>query len=479
MKFKNLFFILLPLISFGQENLSTIVNPRMASSVDFRRIKKPNEKSLANKELSGDIIKYEETSEAPFFTGVPNFYYNYEIVKKNISADEIAIKMLDTRNGDLYDLKDLTKFSNDMGGTGFYYDTIYFGSNKISLKWNEEDKKFTTLEETKTYSTPDLDPKLVSSLEKKYKTHFRSGEAGLLQIQGSNIVLTVNGKEMLFDIEGKELSKPIYDQIYSYYPPILWVVKDKLYGLLDSEGKTIFAPIYKSHPSEIGGGLYYVDVDNGVKIINLRGESFKSEIFNEVGHFISGLSKVRVGDKCGYLDINGDPIVPKIYESCGDFSENFAYVSRDRKCGYISVDGTELIPINSFDDCGSFREGLAVIKIKNKKGLINKTGKIVIQPIYDYISSFNKVFIKVTKNGKLGLSDRNGNVIVPIIYEELETTYNKNLFAARLDGKWGAINDKAETIEAFEYNYFRPLSNKLISVDSNKKEIKQFSFTKF
>jgi hypothetical protein len=479
MKFKNLFFILLPFISFGQENLSTIVNPRMASSIDFKRIKKPNDKSLSNKELSEAIIKYEESSKTPFFTGVPNFYYNYEIVKKNISADEIVINMLDTRNGDLYDLKNLTTFSKEMGSTVFYNDTIYFGSNKVSLKWNEEDKKFTTLEEKKTYSSSDLDPKLVSSLEKKYKTRFQSGEAGLLQIQGDNIVLTVNGKQMLFDINGKELSKPIYDQIYSYYTPILWVMKDKLYGLLDSEGKTIFPPIYKSHPSDIGGGLYHVSADGGEKIINLRGEEIKREIFNEVRSFKSGLAMVRVGDKCGYIDINGDPIVPKIYKYCGEFSENLANVSRDGKCGYISVDGTEVIPINSFDDCGYFREGLAEIGIKNRKGLIDKTGKIVIQPTYDFTSIFNKVFIKVTKNGKNGLVDRSGNVSIPLIYDEIETTSNKSLFAAKLDGKWGAINENAETIEPFEFNYFQKSYDMLIIVDSNKKEIKRFRFTKF
>lgn len=473
MKIKNILFVIIPFFSFGQDNLSTIVNPKMASSIDFKRIKKPNDKALTNTDLIGDIIKYEEINKVPFFTGVPNFYYNYEIVKKKISSEKFIIEMLDTRNGDLYDLSNLITFPNDMYYESFGKD-IFFMRKKLSLKWNEEEKKFILSQIGKTVISSNISPKLISDLKKKYKTNFNEGEGGFLQVQGDNIVLKVNKKEMLFDINGKELSKPIYDEIYSYYAPYVYVRNGKLNGILDNEGKTIFPVKYNSMLVGIGGGLFTTQENNGYKIINLKGEDFKKDIFNSVGQFNSGLLRVQVGDKCGYFDINGDAIVPKIYQYCQDFSEDIASVSRNGKCGYINMYGTEIIPITSFDNCSSFEDGLAEIIIKNRRGLIDKTGKILVLPIYDLLQILNNDYIKVIKNNKCGLVDRHGDIVIPIKYDDIQKTQKKDLFIAKLGDKLGAIDQKGNVIAPFEYNYFDPGLGSLLQEDSNHKIIKRF-----
>ncbi|EDJ0203504.1 WG repeat-containing protein, partial [Campylobacter coli] len=52
--------------------------------------------------------------------------------------------------------------------------------------------------------------------------------------------------------------------------------------------------------------------------------------------------------------------------------------------GFIDKSGKIVIePI--FDDIWDFREGLAGVKLNGKWGFIDKSGKIVIEPIFDDI----------------------------------------------------------------------------------------------
>ncbi|OOX98570.1 hypothetical protein BOP98_03125, partial [Campylobacter coli] len=61
-----------------------------------------------------------------------------------------------------------------------------------------------------------------------------------------------------------------------------------------------------------------------------------------------------------------------------------ALVELNRKWGFIDKSG-KIIAKPEFDYVGDFKKGLALVELNGKWGFIDKSGKIVIEPKFDYI----------------------------------------------------------------------------------------------
>lgn len=116
--------------------------------------------------------------------------------------------------------------------------------------------------------------------------------------------------------------------------------------------------------------------------------------------------------------------------------------------------------------CNSQR--LAIIKVNNKFGCIDKKGKIVIQPVWDYIlkGAFNKIYL-VQKDNLYGFIDNTGKIIIKPQYEKADT-FNDGLAAVSNGKKYGFINLKGELVIPFLYkNPFMGFQNGLCDVALN------------
>ena len=127
---------------------------------------------------------------------------------------------------------------------------------------------------------------------------------------------------------------------------------------------------------------------------------------------------------------------------------------------------------------------LEKIEINYKIGYKDKSGNIVIEPIYDDgklfggsgISEDDSMSASVLKDGKCGVIDIYGNVIVPFMYEEAYHLVD-NLFAVRkkaegTDWSFGVIDDQGTIIIPFEYKLIRHNHNFVqcfVSASSKKK----------
>lgn len=111
---------------------------------------------------------------------------------------------------------------------------------------------------------------------------------------------------------------------------------------------------------------------------------------------------------------------------------------------------------------------LAVIKINEKYGCINKQGKIIIEPTWDYILIGQRSKqILVEKDSLFGYTDRNGNVIIKPQYKDAQNYY-EGLAAVGNGKKYGFINLKGDTVIPFIYDdVFLGFSNGLSDVTRN------------
>lgn len=137
----------------------------------------------------------------------------------------------------------------------------------------------------------------------------------------------------------------------------------------------------------------------------------------------------------GFLDASGQEIVPLEYDDCLSFSEGLAAVCKDGKVGFINTDGELVIPMQyDYDDSNFhasdyyfFSEGLAGVCVRDetgemKFGFIDKTGKTVVEPIYDGARFFSDGMAAVFEcdasgNTRAGFVNTDGALVIPLQLE--------------------------------------------------------------
>lgn len=140
------------------------------------------------------------------------------------------------------------------------------------------------------------------------------------------------------------------------------------------------------------------------------------------------------------------------------------------KYGFVDTTGKVVIPIK-FDDVdgGSPKEkynnnwsgdGLMSVCINSKWGYIDGNGKIVVPIIYDKVDKrcHSPKYIvpgltRVWKDGLVGGINYTGEFLLPIEYQVIEYNYDKDLFFAKKDNKYGFFNTEYQLVIPFKYDF--------------------------
>ena len=122
----------------------------------------------------------------------------------------------------------------------------------------------------------------------------------------------------------------------------------------------------------------------------------------------------RIIDRQGKFILNLETGAGPYENLC--FGDKLAISYKNKKYGFINFSNKQVIP-NKFDGVHCFVYGYAPAAIGNKWGIINKTGKFVVQPIYDYVGIFDdQKLAPVIKDNKIGFVDTTGKLVVPFKY---------------------------------------------------------------
>jgi len=160
------------------------------------------------------------------------------------------------------------------------------------------------------------------------------------------------------------------------------------------------------------------------------------------------------------------------YDYIGGFSEGLSLVRPDffeDRVYYIDKTGKKVLEIEG--NSGDFKEGLAYIIKNGKYGVIDKTGKVVIPIIYDYVSDFNDGLAHVWKDDKQGYIDKNGNEVVPIKYDYIGG-FSEGLAVARIGKKYGYVDKSGKEVIPIIYDSASDFSEGLARVTIKEKDEK-------
>jgi hypothetical protein len=265
------------------------------------------------------------------------------------------------------------------------------------------------------------------------------------------------GKVGLIDTAGKIILPPTYERIYEKQGGVRIYRQGGKYGFLNSTGEIIcpasldFIYIFRNYQT-----VTAVKKNEKWGLINNRGQMITGFIYDDVPfnafRIDRGITfiKVKWNNKYGFVDTTGRQIGDWYEDVNYWFAHGFCSVKKDGKWGIINASGKAVIDFiyqkaSNYDD-----NYLARVKLKNKYGFIDTTGKVIIEIKYSDCLWFGEGLCPVKTKGKWGYIDTGGNVILPFIYKDVNS-FSQGLAAVKIKSKYGYIDKKGNVIIAFQF----------------------------
>lgn len=226
---------------------------------------------------------------------------------------------------------------------------------------------------------------------------------------------------------------------------------DRKYGIIDLEGNFIVEPYYLDAIDFSEEKTYIMNkIERG--FIDKKGDwIFKLDSL--VGYpYSEGYAPVSTKDYLfGYIDETGEMAIDPQYDEAKAFSEGLAAVNTAGKFGFIDKEGNWVIH-PSFTFAQKFQDGYCFVGKATPQyepiwGIINKSGFLTVNFMYDEAKGFNMGIATVKKNDKYYFIDPLGNKIINREFDYAEEFKEGLAWASEYEkGKSGFINPTGEYI---------------------------------
>lgn len=307
-----------------------------------------------------------------------------------------------------------------------------------------------------------------------------------------NAIVIKDRKYGVVNLDKEEIIPCVYNHINSFSPDetnykFYEVENDGKYGLISDENQIIIPFNYNKYLKFLSPVLFGAEKENGrLDIYSSDGKKLFDREFKDIKFIGENLilcddilinkegkilyKEVRIPDHLPFINLTGNYLI--------NISLNNVY-------GYINNEGKIKIE-PQFSFATPFHNGFALVKTKeDKMGVIDQTGKFIIDPIYDSIWEIDEnlwgkwiveragdssaviskeakiIFeeknvdlrypysksgvIEVTENGKIGFINLEGEFIVKPVYDEVEY-FKEGVCPVSINGYWGLINDQGKEI---------------------------------
>ena len=294
-------------------------------------------------------------------------------------------------------------------------------------------------------------PAAYSKIENEYGNYndegcvtvFQNGRVGVVNQEGKIIlkpewksvsygedlmtVLSTDNKYGFADYDGNIVIEPQYDDAGTFFRGYAPVGKDLKYSYIDANNNLLVP--WQDEEMYTWDGKYFsirdLDADT-VKIIDGTGRVITDNEYEDGAQFVNGKAAavLRKSDgRCGVINPQNQAIIPLVYDSVmccwtdeSDPSSVIFAASVDGKTTFFDQDGNRL-GNEIWDDgqeCGG-ELGKGILVEKNGKvGMIDLTGKVMVEPIYDKLDgAMYDTVAFAYQDGKVGLIDaRDGSILV-------------------------------------------------------------------
>jgi hypothetical protein len=137
----------------------------------------------------------------------------------------------------------------------------------------------------------------------------------------------------------------------------------------------------------------------------------------------------------------------------GKDSISYLAVVHGKKKTIYDADGKVLFTLSvPYDKIETAGNGYFIVTKKEKKGLINPLGKLVVPIQFDAIGTAVKGMISILKNSKFGAFDIEHKVLFPAAYDKNIQRFDRKHVIAYRDGAYGFVDNKNKLIGEFSFS---------------------------
>lgn len=255
------------------------------------------------------------------------------------------------------------------------------------------------------------------------------------------------------DLKGNIKIPYQYVEAYQFSEGMALVSLGKdLYGFINKDGEYVIFPKYKKATSFKEGIAFVMDERNRIFAINKSGKlMYELEGIDRINSFSEGRATITRGIKSGVIDMEGVIIVPFIYNMIYPFKDGYALVSKFIGDGlmynFIDVNGNVLSD-RWFQRANSFNEGYAKVSFNGKEyGMIDTTGKVILEPIYSDLLDYSNGLIGVRFGDRYGYISIDGDIIINPMYERVSNIKMGRAVAVLPDGEEVIVDAKGKILE--------------------------------
>lgn len=149
--------------------------------------------------------------------------------------------------------------------------------------------------------------------------------------------------------------------------------------------------------------LLRIHVHGKIGFIDTTGKVVIEPRFANVGAFHEGLAPAREYGTFGYIDTTGKYVIPPIYDFATEFHEGVGAVYEGGIGHYLDRTGHRISPLRFKNSIEAGHHLSEVISINGRKGIADRTGKLIVDTIYEWIElSESPVFVARTHPDSLG-----------------------------------------------------------------------------
>ena len=271
------------------------------------------------------------------------------------------------------------------------------------------------------------------------------------------------------------------DEARSLFP----IEQNKKWGYIDREGKTVIPPRFEA-AEEFSEGLVLVQLNGKWGFVDAKGDLVIDARYSSAHEFSEGLARVQVGGlhgKWGFIDHSGGMVIEAQYDELSavadaayGFHNGLAMIEVNDRKGFIDKTG-KIVISPQFQYAYPFIEGLACVSAGSDKwGYIDESGKWAIPPRFDSASLFSEGLAPVTLGNVCGYIDRSGELkLKPGTNNNADDcavvwgSFDGGLSRWKIGSKYGYINKSGEIVVKPEFDRTFNFSDGMAFVEKDGK----------
>ena len=195
---------------------------------------------------------------------------------------------------------------------------------------------------------------------------------------------------------------------------------------------------------------------------------------NSVELLLAAISTIG-GFKWGYIDNTGEFVIKPVYNWARQFQDNgLAVITIRDLLGIIDISGKYIVE-PKYQSIQEFSEGLAVVVSPKGFMVINEKGKEVTSEVYNYIGRFKEgraVISTISTDGRwlYGYINNQGKIVIPAKYEIAGDFNSGKAVVKRPVGGYAIIDTRGAVLQEFKYAFVGDIGNGLLSFKENEED---------